>query len=238
MPRPSRRPCRTNPAAISGAEIQRLGQAYIEGQDLSGTRQIQDMARAYADKVQREFRALTKKVDVVFVERDPYASLGELVQDVETNRRMLIYAGHSEGLLWSPEVNLMARAVHDWDHVQHRAAFTPTDEIRAFQVYSDRTPAFEPLLMSEIALQSASTAVLGQFADQQKIVIPSLEMQRIARTRLNPARRRISPAARLVWDLSGALKYMAPSDAMRLLAARGVPFQDALIAVTAAKQVH
>jgi hypothetical protein len=237
VPRFSRRRYRANPAAISDAEIRRLGQAYIEGQDQSGTRQIQDMAKAYADKVQREFRALTKKVDVVFVERDPYTSLGELVQDVETNRRMYIYGGHSEGLLWSPEVNLMARAVHDWDHVQQRAAFTPAEEIRAFQTYYDRAPALEPLLMSEIALQAASTSILGGFSDKQKIVIPSPEMQRIARTRLNP-RRRVSPAARLVWDLSGALEYMAPADAMRLLAARGVPFQDALIAVTAAKQVR
>lgn len=44
MPRLSRRRYRPNPAAISDAEIRRLGQAYIEGQDQSGTRQKESVS--------------------------------------------------------------------------------------------------------------------------------------------------------------------------------------------------
>lgn len=226
---------------ISDREIKLLGQAYIEGADRSNDREIRDMARAYADKVQRDFRKLKKKIDVIFTERDPYQNFGEMEQDVLVNGRMYVYTQFSDVPLWSPEVNIMARAVHDWGHIKHRAQFTQRDEIRAFQATMNELPQFEPLIMSEVALQASSTAILGGFMNKQKIVIPSDEMKKLARRRLNPRKRGFSkPTAHdtnLVWDIAGALRYMSATDAIRVMASNGVPMDEALVAVLAADRI-
>lgn len=221
---------------ISDREIKLLGQAYIEGADRSNDREIRDMARAYADKVQRDFRKLKKKIDVIFTERDPYQNFGEMEQDVLVNGRMYVYTQFSDVQLWSPEVNIMARAVHDWEHIKHRAQFTQRDEIRAFQATIGEIPQFEPLIMSEVALQASSTAILGGFMNTQKIVIPSDEMKKLARRRLNPGGFTARDKS-IVWDIAGALRYMSATDAMRVLASRKVPLEEALVAVAAAKRV-
>jgi hypothetical protein len=221
---------------ISDAEIKQLGRAYIEGIDRSNDRQIQDMARAYADKVQRDFRKLKEKIDVIFTERDPYQHFGEMERDVLVNGRMYVYTQFSDVPLWSPEVNIMARAVHDWEHIKHRAQFTQRDEIRAFQATMDEIPQFEPLIMSEVALQASSTAILGGFMNQQKIVIPSDEMKKLARRRLNPGGFTARDKS-IVWDVAGALRYMSATDAMRALASNGVPMNEALVAVLAADRI-
>lgn len=222
---------------ISDEDIKRLGQAYIDGADHSNDKMIRDMARAYADKVQRDFRKLSKKIDIEFTERDPYTSFGQMERDVLVNGKMYVYSQFSDVPLWSPEVNMMARAVHDFEHIKNRAQFTQLDEIRAFQATVNEMPQLEPLIMSEVALQAASTAILGGFADQQKIVLPSEEIKKIARRKLNPKN---GPSKRdkvAAWDVAGALHYMSDEELMALLAHNGVTMEDALVAVVAAKQI-
>jgi hypothetical protein len=216
-------------------EIRVMAEAYLKGQDMSGTRAGQDMAMAYADRVQREFRKLQETLKVEFTDRDPYRSHEELVQDVLSNRRMYVFTGFSDTPLWSPEVNWMARAVHDHDHVLANTDFSLGGEMHAFQVAAEKAPQLEPMFLSEIALQAAVATMTGAFAEgPQKLVFADAPAARVART----FRRNDAEAARetsLVWDAAGALKYMSSTELMQQLGAHGIDFEHAVALVLAAE---
>jgi hypothetical protein len=220
---------------ITQDELRVLAEAYLKGKDVSGTRAGQDMAKAYADRVQREFRKLQQKIHIEFTDRDPYKSHEELVQDVISNRRMYVFTGFSDTPLWSPEVNWMARAVHDYDHVAANTDFSLGGEMHAFQVAASKAPLLEPMFLSEIALQAAVSTLTGSFAEgPQKLVMSSPEV-----TRLAARYRRNDPAAAkeasLVWDAAGALKLMSPEELMMQLGAQDVDFEHAVALVLAAE---
>jgi hypothetical protein len=217
--------------SISDEEMRALSDAYLTGRDMVGTTQAEEMAAAYADQVQRAFRDLQKKVRVEFTERDPYEGLGELQHDVLVNKQMLVYTGFSDVPLWTPEINWMARAVHDYDHVIANTDFSLPGELHAFQIAADRAPQLEPLYLSEIALQAATSTVEGAFPEEQRVVFASPEVAR-AVTRF---RRNDEGAHTMVWDAAGALKFMSPEEMMEMLGAQGMSFEEALELVIAAE---
>jgi len=222
-------------AGLSQDEIQAMSDAYLMGEDISGTPKAQDMARAYADRVQREFRKLKGQIDVEFTERDPYRSHEELAHDVLVNKRMYVFTGFSDTPLWSPEINWQARAVHDFDHVMANTDFSLGGELHAFQVGAAKMPQLEPLFLSEVALQAAVSVVTGSFAPgKQKVVLASPDIAKIAQRYRRNSDEETREAAE-VWDAAGALKFMAPEEMMTLLAANGVPFEQALTLVIAAE---
>jgi hypothetical protein len=218
---------------ITQDELKVLSEAYLKGMDASGSRAGQDMAKAYADRVQREFRKLQKKIHIEFTERDPYAGHEQLVQDVLANKRMYVYTGFSDTPLWSPEVNWMARAVHDYDHVTANTDFSFGGEVHAFQVATTKAPLLEPMFLSEIALQAAVQVVTGSFA-AQKLVLSGPEATRIAAQfrRNDPG---ATKEAHLVWDAAGALQFMSPEELMMQLGAQNIDFKNAVALVLAAE---
>ncbi len=224
-----------NPSKLSREEIERLARAYVKGVDVARTRTGQEMARAQAERVHREFRKLQRKIHVEFTERDPYASFEELRADVLGNKRMFVYTLHSETPLWDEQTNWMARAVHDYDHVLANTDFTVDGEVQTFQVSAERAPSLEPLYLSEIALQAASSAVLGAFpSGPQKLVLTGPEVTKVARTF-----RRNTPdeaTAWTVWDAAGALRYMTPEELMMRLAPKST-YEEALLVVLAAEKL-
>lgn len=220
---------------ITQDEMRVLADAYTRGTDISMAREGQSMARAYADRVQRDFRKLQQKIHVDFTDRDPYTDYEQLLQDVLVNKRMYVFTGFSETPLWTPEVNWMARAVHDYDHVMANTDFSLGGELHAFQVAAARAPQLEPLFLSEIGLQAAVSVLTGAFAEgPQKFVVPTREASLVAQR----YRRNDTQAAReasLVWDAAGALKYMTAPELMSVLAEDGIAFGDALALVLAAE---
>ena len=221
------------------AEIEKLGQAYLKGQDVSGTRRAEEMARAQAERVHREFDKLRRKIRVEFTERDPYKSFEELQNDVLSNGRMYVYTLHSETPLWDAQTNVMARAVHDYDHVLANTDFSVEGELAAYQYSAERAPELDPLYLSEIALQAAASALLGGFeSGQQRLVIPDYDVVKLAQTFRRNGRRGLSKAdAMAVWDFGGALRFMTPEQLMTRLAAAGAPFEQAMVMVTAAENL-
>lgn len=219
----------------SADEIRVLADAYMKGVDIAGTRKAEDLARAQADRVQREFEKLRKKLRIEFTDRDPYASFGALQQDVVVNKRMYVFTGFSETPLWSPEVNWMSRAVHDYDHVLANTDFSLGGEIHAFQVTAAKAPQLEPLYLSEIALQAAVSTLTGAFPEgAQRLVIAETPVVKIAsgfRRNSEEARKE----AELVWDAAGALRFMKSENLMTTLAAQNIAFEDALALVLAAE---
>lgn len=230
---------RKNGAAskLTREEIELLGQAYLKGRDIAGTSRAQSMARAQAERVHREFKKLERKIRVEFTERDPYKTFEELQHDVLVNKRMYVYTLHSETPLWDEQTNCMARAVHDYDHVLANTDFSVEGEIATFQYSAERAPELEPLYLSEIALQAASSAILGGFeSGPQRLVAPEYEVVKLAQTfRRNPDNTEAD--ALVVWDTAGALRFMTPEQAMERYAAEGVPYEDALLAVVAGMMV-
>jgi hypothetical protein len=220
---------------ITQDELRVLAEAYLKGRDASGTREGQAMAKAYADRVQREFRKLKQKIHVEFTERDPYRSHEELAQDVVSNKRMYVFTGFSDTPLWSPEVNWMARAVHDYDHVATSTDFSLGGEMHAFQVAAAKAPLLEPMFLSEIALQAAVQTLTGSFAEgPQKLVLSGPEATRIAAQ----FRRNDPDAAKetsLVWDAAGALRFMSPEELMMQLGSQNIDFKNAVALVLAAE---
>lgn len=216
-------------------EIRILGEAYLMGEDISNSPDGQAMALAQADRVIREFRKLQKKIEVVFTDRDPYSSFEELRQDVESNRRMYVYTGSSETPLWSPQVNWMARAVHDWDHLVAGVDFSLLGELEAYRYTASKAPELEPLYLSEIALQAASSQLGGGFAPgRQKLVRASAKTTKLARE-LRANARTSSVMKQTVWDAAGFLRFMSMPELMVHLRSEGLSMEEALRVVLAAE---
>lgn len=228
-----------NPA-LTQEQIDALGQAYLKGVDISGTPKVREMARTQASRAIREFEKLRKKIRVEFTERDPYASFEELQADVVGNGHMWVFTGFSDTPFWSPEVNWMSRAVHDYDHVVANTDFSLPGEIRAYQFTAARAPELEPLYLSEIALQAASSVVLGGVFPEgaQKVVAADPSVSRIAQefVRNDSSEEDEEHVASLmaVWDAAGALKVMSPEQLMQRMGAEGVPLDQAMLLVVSA----
>src|SRR5262245_58671790 len=118
---------------IGRAELQLLADAWHAGKDRSGDPLVKDMVREEVRRVERAFEDLSRRIAVTFTERDPYPSFEAMVADVMANHRMLVFTGGSITPLWSPEVNWKARAVHDWDHIQHMADFSMEGEVDVYR---------------------------------------------------------------------------------------------------------
>ena len=215
-----RRP-RKNPAlkapGISDADVRKMGEAYLKGKDISGTRKGKEMARAAAESVHRQFAALEKKIDVIFTERDPYPDFEALAADVKNNKRMYIYTGDSVTPLWNERTNWMARAVHDYDHVKEGAGFGLHGELMAYRTAARKAPQLADLYMSEIPLQAAAFHVHGSFPEgAQKVVSVNEELKRLVNKlgmRQNPPKRRSKNRMRsLAEDAQTLGKFMKKED--------------------------
>lgn len=230
---------------ISRADIEDLGRAYIEGEDIAHSPEAKAMAREQAARVHREFDKLRQHIRIEFTDRDPYASFEELIADVQGNQRMKVYTGSSETPLWDERTNWMARAVHDWDHVQAMVDFSLPGELAAYRAAASRAPALSPLYLSEIALQAASYHVLGgAFAPgPQKLVrAPERIARRAAELRSNPVEGgEASPRVRVRADdvllASTLLSFMSEAEVMTHLAAKGMGKTDVAIATEGAVEM-
>ena len=222
--------------SITAADLQMLAQAYLTGRDAAHTPRAQEMARAEAGRIERAFAALQRRIEVVFTDRDPYASYEQLRDDVRANKRMFVYTGFSDTPLWTPEVNWKARAIHDWDHLQHDVDFSLPGEAAAYRVSAARTPGLAPLYLSEIALQAATQNYLGTFAPQKLVLPESAAVERVARglkglRGLGGASGTRAPY--LVWRAAEILRFGTPRDLMVHLAAMGLT-KDQAVPIAAA----
>ena len=185
----------------------------------AGRDRIIDFSKAEVDRIERAFNALRRKVEIVFTPDDPYSSYQEMLERVRSERRMFIFTGFSDTPLWTPETNWKARAVHDWDHIQHGIDFSMSGEAAAFRVSASRMPGLAPLYLSEIALQAAVQNFTGDFG-AQKVVLPEARIDRIARG-LGRSPKEAATAA-LVWRTAGILAVSGPAGMMMHLKAMGL----------------
>jgi len=219
--------------SVTAADLKMLAQAYLQGRDVSRTPRAQEMARAEASRIERAFEAMKRRIKVVFTDRDPYSSYEQMRDDVRANKRMFVYTGFSDTPLWTPEVNWKARAVHDWDHLQHDVDFSLPGEAAAFRASAARTPGLAPLYLSEIALQAATQNYTGQFAPQKLVIPERAEIDRIARGLRGLGHSGQHRAPYLVWRAAEILRFASPHELMVHLAAMGLT-QDQAVPIAAA----
>lgn len=222
------------PSMITETERAVLARAWQEAEDAASSRKVQDMVAAEIARINKAFEALSRKVDVKFVDHDPYSSYEQMRDQVLSTKSMLIFKGGSETPLWEPETNWKARAVHDWDHITHDVDFSMEGEAAAYRGSAARVPGLAPLYLSEIVLQAAVQSITGNF-DEQKLVLPSDAVVRLVDS-LRGASDVVTAqqAAMLVWEAAGWLQFMRPSDLMMHLRALGLDLDTALIVTDAA----
>lgn len=227
-------------ARLSRVHLEKLAAAYDLGLDEGTSPRVKAWARAQASRVHQEFEKLTRKIDVHFTERDPYASFAELAADVEANRRMFVYTGGSDTPLWDEKTNWMARAVHDWDHIEGKFDFSVEGEIGAYRYSAKRAPGLAPLYLSEIALQAASSALIGFQPGAQKVVVPPDEIVRIADSFTANKRKKGALVPKVVSTESLAIRlarFMRPEDIPVHLGAARAGKTNAIVATVGAEIV-
>jgi hypothetical protein len=233
---------------LTESEIKKLAAAYDLGVDQGESPAVQAWAREQAGKVHREFRQLEQKIAISFTERDPYRNFEELAHDVRVNRRMFVYQGGSDTPLWDAHTNWMARAVHDWDHVQGSFDFSVEGEIGAYKYAAARAPALAKLYLSEIALQAASSAIAGFPDGPQKVVLASDEIIRLADSFSPNGKRKLRAGSKSAIGRREALRteslalvlasFLPPEDIAVHLGALAVPRVLGIAAAASTKQVR
>lgn len=221
-------------------QLETLAQAYRKGADMLGTPQARAMVDKETRRISQAFDELTKKIAIRFVDEDPYRSFEEMRDRVKAERMMLVWTGASDTPLWDPVTNWKARAVHDWDHIQHGLDFSMEGEAGAFRVSAARMPGLAPLYLSEIALQAAVYNAYKAF-EPQKFVIPTEErVERIARELrgLGYGHTDYDSLYAVWWAYGLYERGLSDEEVMTHLAARRVPGRSAVLIAAAAKNLH
>lgn len=137
--------------------------------------------RAVVRDVDNFFPMLKSKVDVQFVDYDPYRNEGELRQDIEKNKVLRVMTGHSEHPVFTPQQNWKFRAVHDWfTHAIAGKPFSPKGEIAAYNTHA-RMFSREalPALFTEIVGQVSYLAVKGHFPVQKVALLKGFDYRKL-----------------------------------------------------------
>lgn len=222
--------------------LETLAKAYRAAEDESRSERAQKMIDAEARRIEAAFDELTKKVAITFVPRDPYANFAEMRDRVIAERRMLVWTGESDTPLWEPITNWKARAVHDWDHIQHGLDFSMEGEAGTYRVAAARMPGLAPLYLSEIALQAAVVNFTKVF-DAQKLVLVAPRIERIVRELrslrgLGYSSHGADPLL-VVWFVYGLYERgVSDEEVMLHLSASGLTATAAIPIALAAKKLH
>lgn len=119
------------------------------------------------------FKQIQSKVDVQFVEEDPYASAKDMLKEVKEKKILRIYTGHSDHPVWSPRENHIFRAVHDWySHVLGAGSgghgFNLRGEYNSYNRHVKLAPEAARLaLFTEVVGQASFKQVRGSFPPQK-----------------------------------------------------------------------
>lgn len=126
---------------------------------------------ALRDSTNRLFKQMSRRIDVQFVDEDPYPDFESMRRDVEANRRMLIWTGASDHGVWTPEENWRFRAVHDYMvHLAGGHPFTLRGEMAAYNRHVKIAPPRARLaLFVEVVGQVCTYMFLGNKFAEQKI---------------------------------------------------------------------
>jgi hypothetical protein len=113
------------------------------------------------------FKKITSKINVEFVDEDPYKNHSEIVNDIKNNRRLKIWKGASDlHPIFSPIQNWIFRTVHDYFH--DIGEFNLRGEYKVYnrQIKMAKNKSI-PALFTEIVGQVSYTVVTDKFPEQK-----------------------------------------------------------------------
>jgi hypothetical protein len=133
----------------------------------------------------RMFTRMQSRVQVEFVEDDPYQSAAQMEREVKETGVLKIYSGDNQAAAWDrPEINLMLRAVHDF--AAHLGAMG-RGRIRAFTLKGEYQSYNKHLqligcgskatgaLFTEIIGQVSYFRHTGRFPKQKVVTLPQFD---------------------------------------------------------------
>ena len=222
-------------SGLDSRTIEELGRAYLDGVDISGTPDAKAMVRDAARRVHIQFRDLSRRITITFTEQDPYPNFDALKADVLNNRHMAVYTGESVTPLWNERTNWMARAVHDYDHVEADVDFSLLGEFAAYRHAASKAPLLAPIVLSEVALQAASFHLQGHFSEgPQKLVRGAARHDRLIERALRPNPPPPPPLVAQADAAATLATFMPATDVVRMLAFEGVSEERAVLLASAA----
>ena len=214
-----------------------LVEAWDQAPDATHDPRARQMIDAEVRRVKRAFAQLPVRVQ--FVDHDPYQSFEQMRDQVQSTGMMLVYKGESETPLWDPLTNWQARAVHDWDHLEHALDFSMEGEAATYRSAAARMPGLEPLYLSEVMLQAAIRNYSGAFVPQKLVLVPEAVRRRARGMQGLGDTERFDPEVlATVWDAAGMLRYMSPEELIVHLRYMGFDLDTALPMVDAAQMLN
>ena len=127
--------------------------------------------------INKMFKRISSRVEVQFVDEDPYAGAEEMCADALNNGILKIWSGGTEHQVFEPELNLKLRAVHDYmTHCQRGTDFTLKGEIASYNDHMKTVPpSAAGALFTEVVGQAAYFLNRGEFPPQKIAILPGFD---------------------------------------------------------------
>jgi hypothetical protein len=125
------------------------------------------------------FKRITGKIDVIFVDDDPYTNHSEIVNDIKNNRKLKIWKGASDlHPIFSPIQNWVFRTVHDYFH--DIGEFNIKGEYKVYnrQIRMAKNKAI-PALFTEIIGQVSYAVITDKFPIQKVVKMNGFDYNNI-----------------------------------------------------------
>jgi hypothetical protein len=146
----------------------RLAINYLEckGHTLNGRDQ-----KAFSEWVHHLF--LQVPFPVEYVAGQAYKTAAEMTEDVRQTGVLKISTDFNNPVVLTPESNFLYRAIHDTHHILGGWDFSWEGELAACQYWCSLThnKLYHGILFSELILQAAAYLYLGDFPQEQKLVL-------------------------------------------------------------------
>ncbi len=135
---------------------------------------------ALTEEISQQFRMLTEElgIKVEFVDDDPYGDPLEMMDDLQTNKRLKVLKTETTGPhpYWTNEENDMFRAVHDaFGHAATGRGFDRHGEEAAYQAHSSMVSELaRRALLTETRGQNVVVITTGDFPPQKMALLPEI----------------------------------------------------------------
>lgn len=145
--------------------------------------------RALEPFIEKMFDRISGKIDIEFVDYDPYKNVDELKQEVEQSGIMRVSTINSEHDIFDPIMNAKFRAIHDYmSHVtaigSRGTQFTLFGEIQAYNVHLKTVPPNAvPALFTEVVGQVSAYYQLGHFAPQKICLLDRFDYYNVGKVK-------------------------------------------------------
>lgn len=149
-------------------KIERLAATYLRSKDQLNDIELPTLYEI-TEYINKEFDNLPCEVEFVDKPMDDF----EEVKDILNRYNKLVISKlNNNSSLFSQELNLKFRAIHDSVHVAHNLPFDFEGEYESWKIQcSNLSHKAKQVFFSEIVMQAAFFLFNGYFAERQKIVL-------------------------------------------------------------------